>query len=41
MQTADSQTGVSHVQHHPEFYLADGNITFLVRYDVLDVSRMR
>jgi len=37
----DSQDGVSHVQHHPEFYLSDGNITFLVRYDVLNVSYVR
>lgn len=26
----DSQNGVSRVQQHPEFYLPDGNITFLV-----------
>ncbi|KAG2138414.1 uncharacterized protein EDB93DRAFT_723008 [Suillus bovinus] len=35
----DSQHGVSHVQHHPEFYLPDGNITFLVENTFFRVHR--
>jgi hypothetical protein len=33
-----SQNGVSRVLHHPEYYLKDGNITFLVRHNSLCVS---
>lgn len=35
----DSQDGVSHLQHHPEFYLRDGNITFLVENTFFRVHR--
>ncbi|KAG2363216.1 hypothetical protein BDR07DRAFT_1375941 [Suillus spraguei] len=35
----DSQNGVSRVQHHPEFYLPDGNITFLVENTFFCVHR--
>lgn len=35
----DSQHGVSRVQHHPEFYLPDGNITFLVEDTFFCVHR--
>ncbi|KAG2074398.1 hypothetical protein BDR04DRAFT_174332 [Suillus decipiens] len=36
---SDSQNGVSPVQHHPEFYLPDGNITFLVENTFFCVHR--
>lgn len=32
MPAKDSHNGVSLVHHHPDYYLKDGNITFLVRY---------
>jgi hypothetical protein len=32
MSAKDSHNGVSLVHHHPDYYLKDGNITFLVRY---------
>jgi hypothetical protein len=37
----DPYNGVSRVPHHPEFYLRDGNITFIVCYDVLSASCVR
>ncbi|KAG1810552.1 uncharacterized protein BJ212DRAFT_1278788 [Suillus subaureus] len=35
----DSLNGVSRVQHHPEFYLPGGNITFLVENTLFRVHR--
>jgi hypothetical protein len=32
-----SQNGVSRVNHHSEYYLKDGNVTFLVRHHSLRV----
>jgi hypothetical protein len=30
----NSQNSISRVHHHPEYYLRDGNITFLVRHSL-------
>jgi hypothetical protein len=33
-----SHNGVSPVHHHPDYYLKDGNITFLVRHTYFHVA---
>jgi hypothetical protein len=39
MSAKDSHNGVSLVHHHPDYYLKDGNITFLVRYTFFYLAR--